>query len=151
MLFRRFDSQPSRGIPAYRRMVPFLMRGRNESAVYFEQTIDLHETLPWIEEFNSSHDERITVFHLLLASLTRVLNERPRLNRFVTGRRLHDRDGIWISFAAKKRFDDEAPLSVVKRRFDPQEPFAQMVSTLTAKVGEARTDLQGRVGQDRAG
>src|SRR3569623_295766 len=27
-------------VPPYRRMMPFLMRGRNESAVYFEQTLD---------------------------------------------------------------------------------------------------------------
>ncbi len=147
-MFRRFDSRPSRGIPAYRRMVPFLMRGRNESAVYFEQTIDLTDTLPWIAAFNREHDERITVFHVLLASLARVLDERPRLNRFVAGRKLHDRDGIYISFAAKKRFDDDAPLSVVKRRFDPGEPFARMVSTLVAKVGEARTDKKSPVDKE---
>jgi len=135
-------------------MIPFLMRGRNEAAVYFEQTIDLTDALPFIEKFNTASAEkgdsagRITVFHLLLASLTRVLDERPRLNRFVAGRRLHDRDGIWISFAAKKRFDDAAPMSVVKRRFDPKEPFSQMVSTLTAKVGEAKTDKKSSVDKE---
>lgn len=140
MLFRRFDSTRASGVPAYRRMMPLLMRGRNEAAVYFEQTVDLSRTLPWIEAWNSDRGQRITVFHLLLGGLARVLHERPRLNRFVSGRRLHDRDGVHISFAAKKRFDDDAPLSVVKRRFEADESFADMVEALHAGVDDAKSD-----------
>lgn len=147
-MFRRFDSRPARGIPAYRRMIPFLMRGRNEAAVYFEQTIDLTDTLPWIEAFNAANDEQVSIFHLLLASLARVLHDRPRLNRFVAGRRLHERDGIWISFAAKKRFDDDSPLRVVKRRFDPDEPFEEMVGSLLDDIGEARSDNKSSVDRE---
>jgi len=137
---RRFDGKLAPNIPAYRRMVPFLMRGRNESAVYFEQRIDLTKTLPWLDELNASQPQRVTLFHLLLAGITRVLDERPRLNRFVSGRRIHQRDGIYISFAAKKRFDDEAPLSVVKRCFDPSESLLDMVARLSDRIDDARSD-----------
>lgn len=129
-------------------MVPFLMRRKNESAVYFEQTIDLSKTLPWIEKFNRDHDEHITVFHVFLAAMARTLHERPRLNRFVSGRRIHDRDGVWISFAAKKRFDDDAPLSVVKRRFHPDETFIEMVDSLMGKVDEAKSDRKSSVDKE---
>ncbi|HUH00612.1 MAG TPA: 2-oxo acid dehydrogenase subunit E2 [Kofleriaceae bacterium] len=148
MPFERFDGKPARGVPAYRRMIPFLMRGKNEAAVYFEQTIDLSKTRPWIEAFNAGSEHRITVFHLLLGGLARVLHERPRLNRFVSGRRLHDRDGVHLSFAAKKRFDDDAPLSVVKRRFEPEQPFADMVADLHADVGAAKSDKQSSVDKE---
>ncbi|MCG8424299.1 MAG: 2-oxo acid dehydrogenase subunit E2 [Proteobacteria bacterium] len=140
MLFGRFDGHRVRDLSAYRRMVPFVLRGRNESAVYFEQTVDLTATLPWIDEWNRTEKQRITVFHVVLAALTRVLEERPRLNRFVSGRRLYQRDGIWISFAAKKRFEDDAPLSVVKQRFDPGESFADLVGRLSNGVRDARSD-----------
>lgn len=146
MLFRRFDGRPVRDIPAYRRIVPFLMRGRNESAVYFEQAVDLTATLPWIDAWNRGRaergdgDARVTVFHVVLAAIVRVLHQRPRLNRFVSGRRIYQRDGVWLSFAAKKRFDDDAPLSMVKRRFEPDEPFAAMVGQLSGAVRDARSD-----------
>lgn len=149
MLFRRFDSRPAGDVPAYRRMIPFLMRGRNEAAVYFEQTLDLSRTLPWLERFNADRrDRRATVFHLLLGALVRTLHARPRLNRFVSGRRLHERDGIYLSFAAKKRFDDDAPLSVVKRRFDPGESFADLVDRLHGKVDDARSDRKSSVDKE---
>lgn len=147
-MFRRFDGKPARGVPAYRRMIPFLMRGKNEAAVYFEQTVDLSVALPWIEQYNRGGDRHITVFHLLLAGLARTLHERPRLNRFVSGRKLHDRDGVYISFAAKKRFDDDAPLSVVKRRFEVGESFDEMVDALAAGVGEAKSDRPSSVDKE---
>ncbi len=131
-------------------MVPFLMRGRNESAVYFEQTIDLSRTLPWLEEFNRdrSPERKITIFPLLLYSAAHVLHERPRLNRFVSGRRIHERDGVWISFAAKKRMDDEAPLSLVKRRFPADERFADMVADLQGDMARAKSDERSAVDKE---
>ena len=148
MVFRRFDGKRAAGVPAYRRMMPLLMRGRNEAAVYFEQVVDLTDTLPWLEAYNRDSEHRVTVFHLLLAGLARVLHERPRLNRFVSGRKLHQRDGVHISFAAKKRFDDDAPLSVVKRRFDADESFGEMVAALHAGVDEARSDRASSVDKE---
>lgn len=147
-MVRRFDGKPARDVPAYRRIVPFLMRGRNESAVYFEQRIDLTNTLPWLEAVNARQAQRVTLFHLVLGALARVLDERPRLNRFVTGRRIHQRDGIYISFAAKKRFDDDAPLSVVKRRFDPGEPLLDMVARLSENIADARSDRESSVDKE---
>jgi len=70
----------------YRRMMLFLMRGRNESAVYFEQQLDLSKTLPWISDRNARGASRISLFHLILHALASVLHERERLNRFTIGR-----------------------------------------------------------------
>lgn len=138
----RFDGTLCTDVPAYRRIVPFLMRGRNESAVYFEQTIDLTRTLPFIAEWNASHprEQRITFFHVLLGALPRLLAERPRLNRFVSGERIYQRNGVHVSFAAKKKMDDEAPLQVVKLRFEASEPFGDMVRRVVTGIGDAKSD-----------
>lgn len=139
MLFNRFDGTRAKNVPAYRRLIPFLMRGRNESAVYFEQTVDLTQTLVWLERFNAGRQQRVTVFLLLLGAIVRTLAERPHLNRFVSGRRIWDRKGIWLSFAAKKRMDDRAPLSTVKLEFDPEQPLTDMVERMQGGIDEARS------------
>jgi hypothetical protein len=82
-------------------MMGFLMRGRNESAVYFEQRIDLSRTQPWLDERGAR------LFHLLLHALASVLHERPRINRFTVGRRTFQRKGVFLSFAAKKAMSDD--------------------------------------------
>ena len=122
----------------YRRMMTFLMRGRNESAVYFEQRIDLTKTLPWIEHYNARTAQRATLFHVILHVLASVLHERERLNRFTVGRRTFQRKAVFLSFAAKKAMSDDAPLATIKRRFTPGESFGELVAKLTGEIGGAR-------------
>ncbi len=122
----------------YRRMMKLLMRGRNESAVYFEQQLDLTRTLPWLAERNASSPGRATLFHLILHGLASVLHERERLNRFTIGGRTYQRTGVFLSFAAKKGMTDDAPLATIKRRFPHGEPFDALVGELTAEIGGAR-------------
>lgn len=138
-MLRRRDGTLAR-VPAYRRVMPLLMTGRNESAVYLEQTLDLSRALPWLDGWRADGRVRPTIFHLVLRALADVLHERPRLNRFVAGGRLYDRAGVWLSFAAKKRMDDAAPLATVKREFPAGESFAAMVAGVAGDVVEARGD-----------
>jgi len=114
----------------------FLMRRRNESAVYFEQHLDLSKTLPWLQSRVAS---RATLFHLILHGLASVLHERERLNRFTVGRRVYQRKSVLLSFAAKKAMHDDAPLATVKRRFERDETFGELVERLTGEIGGARS------------
>ncbi|HEU0037592.1 MAG TPA: 2-oxo acid dehydrogenase subunit E2 [Kofleriaceae bacterium] len=126
-------------VPPYRRMMGFLMRGRNQSAVYFEQHLDLTATLPWLAEHNASGRGRATLFHLILHALASVLHDRERLNRFTVGRRTFQRTHVLLSFAAKKAMSDDAPLATIKRRFDREERFDTLVDQLTGEIGGARS------------
>ena len=139
-LFNRPDGVPATDVPPYRRIMPYIMRGRNESIVYFDQVLDLSKTLPFIRTYNEGMDQRITIFHVMLAALIRVLSERPRLNRFVAGCRVFQRNKIEISFAAKKRFDDESPLRTVKVAFEPEDTFERIVERILCAVSEGRSD-----------
>lgn len=130
-----------RDVADVRRIVPYLMRGRNESAVYFEQTIDLERVDAFLDAYNTAHPERrATLFHVVAWATARVLDRRPRMNRFVAGGKLWQRDGVWISFSAKKRLDDEGTMFVVKRRFDPDASFAETVAFMYGDIVEGRSD-----------
>src|SRR5688572_23639473 len=91
----------------YRRMMTVLLRGRNESAVYFEQTLDLSRTLPWLAAWNARHGARASVFQLILHGIASVLHQRERLNRFTIGRRTYQRTGVFLSFAVKTAKSDD--------------------------------------------
>lgn len=147
MFGRRRDGTLAEVAP-YRRIMPFLMQGRNESAVYFEQLLDVSRAVPWLEAWNARTGHRATVFHLVLHALSTVLHQRPRLNRFVIGRRIYDRKGVFLTFAAKKAMHDDAPLATVKRRFEPGETFAELVAALTGEVAVARSDKRSKVDKE---
>ncbi|MFW5920665.1 MAG: 2-oxo acid dehydrogenase subunit E2 [Polyangiales bacterium] len=150
MLRRRPDATLAEDVPSYRRIMPFLMRGRNESVVYFDQHIRVERAERFLERFNEAHPRTpASIFHLVLRGIARALHQRPRLNRFVAGGRLWQRDGIWISFSAKKRMgDDDAPLVVLKRRFDPSESFERMTTDIHARLHEGRSHRKSRTDKE---
>jgi hypothetical protein len=139
---RRPDATLARDLPAIRRFMPFISPRRNESLVYFAHDLPVERALAFVEERNRTRpaDRPMTLFHLLLRALVRILDERPRLNRFTAGGRVWQRDGIWISFSAKKAFDDASPIITVKRRFDPGESLDQMVDGLHDGLAVGRSD-----------
>jgi hypothetical protein len=140
-LFSRSDGEVIRDLSPVRRMIPYLMKGRNESVVYYEQNLDLTKTLPFIEKWNAEHEQKLTLFHLVLAALGKALHARPGLNRFVSGGRIYQRNGVFVSFAAKKRFADDAPLVTIKLPMVEGEPLADM-RRIYESVGEGRGDKE---------
>lgn len=141
MFGRRPDATRVRDVSPVRLFMPLMSPRRNESLVYFSQEVDVEESLRFAEARSAGLPEGrcLTLFHLVLRALVCVLHERPRLNRFTAGGRLWQRDGIWITFSAKQRFDDDAPVLTVKRRFDPAESLDEMVERLLAGLGGARS------------
>jgi hypothetical protein len=149
MLFSRSDGTKCTDVAPTRSIMPFIMPSRNESAVYFEQWIDLTKTNAFLDEWNAANPERkATVFHVFLWAAVYGLDQRPRLNRFVMGSRIWQRHGIWLSYAAKKRMEDGAPLVVLKRRFDPSHTFKQLVDFVYADVKVGRSEQKSAVDKE---
>jgi 2-oxoacid dehydrogenases acyltransferase (catalytic domain) len=138
-VFGRPDGILAERVPLMRRFMPFVMRRRNESLVWFEHDVEVEAALAFAERFSRDHGVRLTFFLLVLRSIARVLGEFPRLNRYVIGRRLYQRTDVAISFSGKEAFDADAPLYVRKRVFDPGEPLAEMARRLGEDVRSGRS------------
>lgn len=137
-LFQRHDADLVRGLSPLRRILPYLMRTRNESAVYYEQQLDLTRTLPFLEAWNRDHTHALSVFDVVIAACGRALHARPGLNRFVAGGRIYQRRGVEVSFAVKKLFHDDAPLVTVKLALAEHEPLSETARRIHERLGEAR-------------
>jgi len=150
--WRRADGDLVKDGTDLRRIMPYVMRTRNESAVYFEQRIDVRNAERFVRAFNEGHPEtRATLFHVVLWAARQGLIEFPALNRFVAGGRLYQRKDLWISYSAKQRMKRGAPLIVLKRRFEPAESFADMVAEMgtqlqSAKFGGGKSSVDGELG-----
>ncbi|MGZ6998740.1 MAG: hypothetical protein ACXVLZ_10975 [Acidimicrobiia bacterium] len=150
--WRRADGDLVEDGTDLRRIMPYVMRTRNESVVYFEQRIDVRAAERYVRAFNEAHPEtRATLFHVVLWAAREGLAAHPGLNRFVAGGRLYQRKGIWISYSAKQRLKRGSPLIVLKRRFEPDESFLAMVSAMrtqlsSAKFGGERSSVDGELG-----
>jgi hypothetical protein len=140
-LFRRPDGVLVKDETPVRHIMPFIMRGRNESAIYHDEVYDITKTRVWLREWNRANADSPTagLFQLFIWACAQGLWRRPGLNRFVSGKRLYARKGVWISFAAKKEMRDDAPLVTVKLPFPQDEPFGDCVQRIHDSVVEGRT------------
>jgi hypothetical protein len=148
-LFRRSDGDLLRGLSPERRIMPYLMPGRNESAVYHEQTYDISRTRRWLRDYNrAGPPQPATMFHLFLWVCGQGLLLYPHMNRFVSNGRIYQRKGSHVSFAAKREFSAAAPLVTVKKSFARNEPFAHAVRNMTELIGEGRSGKQRQVDRE---
>lgn len=130
--------------PGYRRFMPALMPTRNGSVVYFDQRIRVDGTERFIASVRAEHPElHPTLFHVVLWAMARMFAEHPRLNRFVAGGRLYQRDDITIAFTVKSEISDEGTLLEVKHRFDPAASFVDLVADLQGEVAASRGGARG--------
>jgi hypothetical protein len=140
--FSRADGDAIPALPSLRRVMPHLMPGRNEAAVFLDQRLRVERTLAWIDEQNRAlaPEDRVNFFHVVLCALARVLHERPQLNRFIVGRRVYQRREVAISFAVKRTFDDDGGLATVRVTFGPRDSPQDVARKARAAVSEGRSD-----------
>ena len=141
-LFARPDGDLVRGEAPVRRIMPYLMRGRNESCVYHETHYRIAATREWLKAYNRTHHPRATLFHLVAYACAVAIETKPRLNRFISGGRIYQRRGVSLSFVAKMAFREEAPDATVKLQAFPLETFQAFSARLSTQVEKARETLR---------
>lgn len=140
MLGRRPDGTLASDLPAIRRFMPFVSPRRNGAVVYAAQRANIEQTLVWLDELNAERADspKLTLFHVVLWAIARTLGERPKVNRFISGSRVWQRDGIWLSASAKMAFDDDAAIITVKRRLEPTVTVTEVAERITAPIRDGR-------------
>ena len=105
----RGDGRWVRDVPGLNTVMIHLMPRRTACEVFMNDSFDVTELLRYCEEKNAQHpDYKTTLFHCLLMAAARMVRERPKMNRFIQGRRLYERFEISLAFVAKRRFTDHA-------------------------------------------
>ena len=130
MFGRRADARLVTELSTMRRFMPYVSPRRNDSLFYLMQDIEVDAALEYLEKKNAERppERPITLFHLYMRSCTQALDLRPGVNRFVKGGRLWQRDGVYVTFAAKKELADGSPMFTVKMEFHPErDSLEQMV------------------------
>jgi len=140
----RSDADLIPDVHPVRRIMPFVMPSRNESAVLCRERVMAAPAQAFLARLNAGRpaDRQASIFHMVLRALTMCIHERPRVNRFVAGGRYWQRRGVWISFSGKRGMSDDAPIYTAKRNFPREETFEEMVDSLWD------TQMAGRSGKE---
>lgn len=113
------------------------LKNRNQSEIYINYKADVTNLVKYYET-NKKKDENLTYFHLFSAAFSKVVFNRPLLNRFVIDKKYYDRKDVTLSFVAKPELTDEAEyqLSVVK--INENDNIFKVKDKLTKSVSSIR-------------
>lgn len=135
MFGKRCDGRVIKTLNPFSKMVPYLMKDRNDAQVFYEDKISIES----VEEYIKSKKEQgIQISHMevIIAAMARVAQERPELNRFVMNRRIYARNKICVSLALKKTLDDEAIETTVKFYIKPTDTIFDISKQIREVVEE---------------
>ena len=153
MFGKRPDATLVRDLSSIRRFMPYISPRRNDSVFYMKIEIRADAAFEFIEKKNKERPRNrpLTLFHLYLRAISMIYFLRPGVNRFVKAGQLWQRDGVWLSFSAKRKLIDGSPMITIKRRFYPESETLDEMTDATyeqlragRKGKETRSDKEMR-------
>jgi len=134
----RPDGTLIKKVHPYRKIMQFIMPTRNEAYVLFDLEVRVQPLLDFIESRKETCPT--TVNDCLVAALGDAMRTVPEMNRFVSGRRLYQRDEVQIAFSMKRqKLNKKAKISLVKLRITDDMSLDDLIEKTKAKVGVERS------------
>ncbi len=140
MFARRPDAKLVTELSNMRRIMPHISPRRNDSAFYLPQDIEVEAAFAMLDRLNRERppERPISLFHLFLRSAALAVELHPGVNRFVKGGRLWQREGVYLTFSAKRELSTHGGMTTIKRRFEVDETLEEMVDAVYDLLNPAR-------------
>jgi hypothetical protein len=129
----RYDGWRIRKVDALFSVVPFILPTRVDSQVFYEIKIPVDT----IEEFIRKHKEEmpgLSIMHVVMASLVRIISQRPYINRFIVWNKIFARNHVSLSLAIKRSMTDEGEETVIKVYFLPTDTLQDVVRKIKLEL-----------------
>jgi pyruvate/2-oxoglutarate dehydrogenase complex dihydrolipoamide acyltransferase (E2) component len=145
---KRNDAEKVRDLDALHRIIPYLMKRRTDSVVYYTIQVDIENAMRYLREKNEGkHKRYYSYFVLILAALLRTIALRPHLNRFIANNTFYQRKDISFTFIVKKELSDEGDERNAFLVFKPDDTLEDVAERVNTFIDECRTAE--KVGQDK--
>ena len=121
--------------------VPYIYPHRADNEAVVTEQIDLTAMNAFLAEKNAGRTEdRYTLMHAIVAALTRTITLRRKMNRFIQGNRLYQRDDLTTGFVVKKQFADNGAEALAFLKWGPETTIDTVHEKVMAEIHECRSD-----------
>ena len=145
-IFCRPDGTYLKTIDPFMRFFPYIMKGRNEAAIYFCEQVDITELRQWLNKRNReaalNNGIKSTLFHAIITAVAKTVHERPQLNRFVVGRRVYQRHEFSCAFIMKREFKDDSSEEILVMKIYPEDTLTTVSGKIQDEVHKVRQEAK---------
>ncbi len=128
-------------LDALHTIVPYLYPNRADNEAFISERIDLEPINRYLEEKNRDNEgDQYKFFQILIAALVKTITLRPKMNRFIQGYRIYQRNVLTMGFVVKKEFNDEAHEALAFIPFEPDTTIETVHQKIIDEIHSCRGD-----------
>ncbi len=135
----RYDGWRLRNVDGISTLIPYILRTRLDSQCFFEETVDA-EKLDAFVRMHRAEIPGLTVMHVIIAAMVRIISQRPYTNRFVVHNKLYAHNDIRISLVIKRELTDKGEETPISPVFEPASTLADVVRTVNDEIDANMVD-----------
>ena len=139
MLFRRKDGKRDRSTDIFERIMPIIMKERNDALVYIKKEVVLDGMNEYIRKQKENNID-LTYMEIIFTALARVAKEKPKINRFIMSGEIYNRNNINISVVVKPKLEENVKESVAKFNFNGNEKTHEVSKMVKEEVFKIRNN-----------
>ena len=138
----RFDATLVRNLDPLHWFLPYIYPDRADNEAFIREEFDLTNLNAFLEKKNVGldHAHRYTIFHAVAAAIVKAVTLRPKMNRFIKGCRLYQRDELSLGFVVKKQFRDDGAEGLAFIKFPEDTTIDTLHDRIMAEIFECRSD-----------
>ena len=137
----RFDATLIRDIDPLHWFMPYLYPNRADNEAFIREEFDLTNLEAFLARKNEGREtDKYTIFHAVAAALVKTVTLRPKMNRFIQGRRMYQRDELSLAFVVKKQFNDESHEALAFIKFPEDTTIDSLHERIMKEIHECRSD-----------
>ena len=136
----RKDGRLLRSLSPFYKIIPFIMKKRNDASNYFDDAVEVTETDRWLRQKRAEGYKGLGMLHLMVACYVRAVAHMPALNRFIGGQRIYARDKIEVILTVKKSMSSESDETSIKAVFSPSDTIFDVYRKLNEQIDEIKAD-----------
>ena len=135
MFGKRSDGKELKNVMPFFRIMPCIMKERDDSQVYFNQDIPIKKIDEYIS-VKAQEGTKISLLDIVFASIVRIFAEKPKLNRFAINGRIYARNKITLAITIKKSLTEDGDETTVKVDFDGTENLFEVKEKLQKLIAD---------------
>ena len=139
----RKDGVWLKDVPALNRIMPSLLPNRADNEAHISVEIDLRPITAYLDKVNEGRTEdKYTFFHIVSAAIGKAFILRPKMNRFIVGSKIFQRNDVTIGFVVKKQFNDHAEEALAFFTYDPKETLESYHEKIMQQIHLTKRDVE---------
>lgn len=119
-------------------LINYIMPNRNGATNNFTCELDITETEEYISGKKAEGLKGFGLLHVTLAAYTRMISQRPGINRYIRGQKVYARNDIQYSLVVKKELKLDAPETCINLITSPNATAMDIYDDINQLIEENR-------------